>query len=391
MSRKPSGGPPHAAWLEVDARRIERNMRAIRALVAPAKFMAVVKADAYGHGAVLAARAARRAGAIAVCTFGAAEAREVSTVGTPVLNLSYPFPWDVPALVDLGVEQSVWDVASAARLDKEASRRGRHVRVHIKIDTGMNRVGVPAARALELARRIRAMPGLEVAGAFTTLAERKGENESQIRLFDSTCDRMRREGIDIPLRHAATSAGLTHPAAWFDAVRVGIACYGFGKEAEGRRRGGTAPAIRLLARVIDVKRLSPGETSGYGDLFRARRPMTIAVASAGWADGLFRALSNAWRAEVRGRPVPLVGRISCNHCYLDVTGLAVEVGEPAVLLGGALNSFEAAARTIGTSIYEVTTRLPRTLARVSVGSARMGSRSRERTGRRANDRYTRRG
>jgi len=358
--------PAAAAWLEVDVGRIERNMRAIRRLVAPAKFMAVVKANAYGHGAALAARAARRAGAIALCVFGVREAEEVRRLGLRVLNLAYPFGEDAAAVARLGVDQSVWDRAAAERLSSAARRRGQRIGVHLKVDTGMNRVGVPAAGAVDLARRICAMPGLSLAGVFTTLAERKGENEAQIRTFDRTCVAIQRAGIEIPLRHAATSGGLKYPSAWFDAVRVGIACFGFSKEAEGGRRGGTAPALRYLARVIDLKRLSSGETAGYGDLFRARRPMTIAVVSAGWSDGVFRALSNVWRGEVRGRSVPLVGRISCNHCYLDVTRTPVRIGEPVVLMGGASNSFEAAAESIGTSIYEVTTRLPGTLPRVGI-------------------------
>lgn len=365
MSREPYQGPPHSAWLEVNARQIERNVRAIRAEVAPARLLVVVKANAYGHGADLAAAAARRAGAIGVCVFGTDEAREVAEAGIPILNLSYPFPWDVPELVRLGVRQSVWDRPSAARLDAEARRRGgAPVEVHLKIDTGMNRVGIPADRAVELAHQIRAMPGLRLGGVFTTLAEREGETQAQIRLFDRTCLRMQREGIDIPLRHAATSAGLRHSSSWFDAVRVGIACYGFGGEQHDRRGAQTAPAIRLFARVIDVKHLTAGETAGYGDLFRASGPMTVAVVSVGWADGLFRALSNVWRAMLRGRPVRLIGRISCNHCYLDATGRSVSVGEPVVLMGGPSNSFEEAAQTIGTSIYEVITRLPRTLPRV---------------------------
>lgn len=366
MSPERRKEPPYAVWLEVDARQIERNIRAIRAEVAPARLLAVVKANAYGHGAALAAAAARRAGAIGICVFGVEEAREVKGIGASILNLSYPFSWDVPEVVRLGLQQSIWDLGSAIRLNAEARRLGgAPVEVHLKIDTGMNRVGVPAGRAVELAHQIRAMPGLRLAGVFTTLAERKGETGAQIRLFDRTCARMNREGIDIPLRHAATSAGLRHPSAWFDAVRVGLACYGFEGGKEGKRRAPTAPAIRLFARVIDLKRLSAGETAGYGDLFRARRPMTIAVVSAGWADGLFRALSNAWRVEIRGRPARLVGRISCNHCYFDATGMQVAVGEPVVLMGGSSNSFEVAARTIGTSIYEVATRLPRTLPRIS--------------------------
>jgi alanine racemase len=351
---------PHAAWLEVDVGRIERNIRGVRRLVKPRGIWVVVKANAYGHGALLAARAARRAGAIGVCTFGLDESLEVLPLWSKVLNLAYPFEWDIPELVEMGIEQSVWDAASAIRLDREARRRRKSVGVHIKVDTGMNRVGVPLTRAVELAHQVQALPGLDLRGVFTTLAERKGMTEAQLTAYRGICDRIETEGIRIPMRHVASSAGLKVRGAWFDAVRVGIACYGF---TDTR---GTKPGVRYKARVVDIKRLKRGETAGYGDLFRATRPTTIAVVSAGWSDGLFRSLSNAWKAEVRGKTVALRGRISANHCYLDVTGTGSEprVGDVATLVGGRTNGWEEAAQVAGSSIYEILTRLPQDLPRV---------------------------
>jgi alanine racemase len=338
-------------WLEVDAAAIERNIRSLRRRVRPAGLIAVVKANAYGVGAGIVARAAERAGAVVLCVYGTDEARALGRRRIPILNLACPFGAEAAEVVRLGLEQSIWDVSTAERLDRAARRRGARVNAHVKIDTGMNRVGVPWARAGDLIKKVISMGGLRLRGAFTSLAERPEETAEQIRRFREAC-----RGFDIPLRHVAATAALGRRAARFDAVRVGLACLGY--QARGVR-----PSVRLRARVVDVKALGRGETCGYGELFRARRPMTIAVLSAGWADGLPRALSNRWRAELRGRTLRVVGRVSANHCYLDATGMRPEVGEVATLLGGRTTSIEQAARVAGTSVYELLTRLPSRLHR----------------------------
>jgi alanine racemase len=348
--RRPSGlkNKPHSAWLELDADRLQRNIRSILEKVQPARLIVAVKANAYGHGTALAARAAVRAGAMAVAVFGRSEARAAIDEGAAVLNLAYPFEWDVPELVSMGVMQSVWDEAAAARLDQEARRRKTRVAVHLKIDTGMRRVGVPVERAEDLARRIRSMSGLKLAGLFTTFSERSGDAKAQQRGFERAC-----RAIDPDsklLKHAATTGGLNKPELYYDAARVGLACYD--------------SVLRLRARLIDIKRLEPGETCGYGELFKAERPMTIGVASCGWADGLARGLSHRWRAEYNGRTVPVVGRISANHSYADLTGLKPRVGDVVTLLGGSSNSIPDAAQTLETSVYEVLTRLSPTLPRI---------------------------
>lgn len=358
---------PYATWLVLDRKGLVRNWRAVRRAVRPARLIAVVKANAYGHGAVESARAAEQAGASMAAVFGLAEVLAVTrALRIPVLNLAYPFPWEIPALVASGARQSVWDSLSAVRLAAEARRQGTAVGVHLKVDTGMNRVGVPASRAVELAHEIASLPGLWLDGVFTTLAERGRRDAVQIETFEEVTDRMKQEGIAIPMRHVTSSAGLGAGRERFDAARVGLKAYGFATCPGGPRLKGTAPVLKFYARVIDVKELWPGETCGYGGLFRAKHRMTVAVVAAGWADGLFRSLSNAWRAEIQGRVVPLIGRISANHAYLDVTRVpGVSVGMPVLLFGGRHTSWEDAAQAAGTSVYEVLSRLSPHLPRVA--------------------------
>lgn len=340
---------PFSSWLELDLKRLVQNIRELRARVRPARFILAAKANAYGHGTALAAQAARRAGAMAVAVFGPPEARLAT--GIPVLNLSYPFRWDVEELVSLGVSQSIWDLDGARRLDREARRRRKRVGVHLKIDTGMRRVGVPVDRAPDLARAVRMLSGLKLAGLFTTFSERSGDAVSEQALrFERVC-----AAIDpnrTLVRHATTSGGLERTEAYFDAVRIGLAAYRL------------HPVLKLKTRVIDVKPLQPGETCGYGELFQAEHPMTIGVVSCGWADGLARGLSHQWRAEFDGATAPLVGRVSANHSYVDLTGRSPRIGDEVTLLGGPSTSFEDAAQTLGTSVYEVLTRLSPSLPRI---------------------------
>lgn len=325
----------HRAWLEVRLDLIHRNIREITREVAPLKLIAVVKANAYGFGAGPMARAAERAGAIGVAVFGLREAEEVRRAGVRglVLNLAWPLPSEVRRLNALRVSQSVWSL--------DIARKFR--RVHVKIDSGLRRVGVPWNRAAAFAERVG-----RVEGVFTTLAEIPGFNAVQMRRFAEAASTF--NGVE--WIHAETSASIGASRGVCNAARIGLALF--------TRRNAAA----LKAAIVDVKEIEPGEAVGYGGLFRARRRSKIAVVSCGYSDGLWRSLTNRWKVLIRGRLCPAVGRVSVNHFMVDVTGVSARPGDVVTVVGGERNSFDELARVAGTVDYEVYTRLPPTLPRV---------------------------
>ncbi|MDR1996715.1 MAG: alanine racemase, partial [Candidatus Margulisbacteria bacterium] len=274
--------------------------------------------DAYGHGAVPVARRLWRAG---VNYFGVAwlsEAAELRAGGitAPILLLSQPDPGYIARIAELDVVQTVYDYAFVERLNAAA---GRRVKVHIKVDTGMNRIGVKPEHLPELLLKIKDLPRIEVEGLFTHLACLDDSARRQLALFDSCAAAARQLLPEIKYLHAASSmAALQFPEAHYSMVRLGIALY----------RG----ALTLKSRVVAVKTIQPGETVSYGATFVAERPTRIATISIGYADGLSRLLSNRGAVLIRGRKSPLRGNICMDMCMAEAAA-DVEAGDEVVIIG----------------------------------------------------------
>jgi alanine racemase len=383
---------PRPTIAEIDLSAIRDNLRAIRSLIGPAvEIIATVKADAYGHGAVPVARALAAEGVkqfgVALVEEGAA-LREAGIAGE-ILVLGALLPEDAPEVVRHELEAAVSDLDFARRLDEVSRRvarrgeRGRPTGVHVKLDTGLGRLGFPPERALDAFRELADLRGLRLVGAMThfSSADEAGEGaeftRGQWAAFLKIRQAVAAAGIQVPLWHAAGSAAiLLHPDSHLDAVRPGIALYGGVPAAQVPpfARAGKPMKLRqamtLKTRIALVRDFPPGATLGYGRTFRTARPSRIAALPIGYADGFSRANSNRGQALVRGRRVPIVGRVSMDIVLVDVTDApGAAAGDEVVLYGRqgeAEISIVEAAATIGTISYELMTALTARVPRVYV-------------------------
>lgn len=369
----PSLAALRGAWVTVDLRAIAANVRRLRSWLPPhTHLMAVVKADGYGHGSLAVAQTAISAGADAVAVATVSEGIRLRQAGTrnPLLLLSLiqAEAFETAIANDLQITVSTFDALDLA--SRIASGMGAVAKIHLKIDTGMTRVGAPPEEAAELVRRALELPGVELRGFFTHLATAEeadpGPTEAQLARFEAAV-----VASALPpgtLRHAANSAAtLYHPRSHWDMVRPGLMIYGVAP-AEGRAVPfHLEPALSVTARVTQVRDVPAGTDVGYGRRHRTRAPTRLAILPVGYADGLPRALSNRGHALLHGVRVPIVGNISMDQCVVDVGGLPVQVGDEAVLLGSQGDeriAVEEWAAGAGTIPYEITCGLGRRLPKL---------------------------
>jgi len=334
------------AWAEIDLGALQDNVRTFCEMIGPqTQFMAVVKADAYGHGAVRCAVAALEAGATWLGVATADEALELRAAGieAPILIFA-----EVPetALAEL-IAAHIDLCASSPRFLRAASREaaelGLVARFHLKVDTGMHRIGVAPDEAARVLLEAGELPALELAGVFTHFAtadvEGDWDADLQLRRFEQALASIRAAGIDIPLVHAANSAAtVLIPAARYDMVRVGISLYGLYASEDTPRHVKLRPVMSVKARTTLVKTIATSEGVSYGLTWRAPVPTRIATLPLGYADGMPRRLSNRleFLLERDGCRVTQVGRICMDQLMAEVPeGEAVEVGDTFVVIGRA--------------------------------------------------------
>lgn len=366
------------AWAEIDLDAIRENVRALQGLLPPGtRFMAVVKADAYGHGAGEVAGAAVEAGAWGLGVATTDEGVELRGAGVraPVLLLGPTSPEEAERAIAHDLAVTVFRADAARAVSRAAGMAGRPGRIHLKIDTGMGRIGVGPGEAVALAREISALPRVVLEGCFTHLATADevdlGPARDQLRVFHAALEAIGRAGIAVGLRHAANSAAVVClPEAHLDLVRCGIAVYGVAPAVHLAARVPLRPAMRLCARVVHTKRVQAGTPIGYGHTYRAPRETTIATVPAGYADGYPRLASSAARVVIRGRRLPLAGRLSMDQLTVDAGDAPVAVGDEVELWGQALpvDEVAAAAQTIS---YEVLARVSRRVPRVFIRDGRV--------------------
>jgi len=359
--------PTHA---EIDLSAIAANVALACRLAGPeTRVMAVVKADAYGHGAVPVARVALGAGATWLGVAIPEEAvplREAGIAcGILVLGPIAPDQADLVAAHDL--DQCVSDQAQAEALDRAARARGRVLALHLKVDTGMGRVGLRPREVRRVAEKIWALPSVRLAGLMTHFADAEADEpgfaREQLVRFAEAARELAAAGIPAPLRHAANSAALLFlPEARLDLVRPGIMLYGY--HPRGPRGGPESPlrpALRLRTAISQIQDVAQGESVSYGRTFVAPRDLRVATLPVGYADGCGRLLSNRGRVLIRGQRVPIVGRVCMDMTMVDVSGFPdVRVGDEAVLIGrqGADEiTADEVAELQGTISYEVLCRI----------------------------------
>lgn len=352
-----------SAWAIVDLDAVRANVGRLVDLVAPAEVCAVVKADGYGHGAVPVARAAVEAGAtwLAVAHVSEGEALRSGGLDVPVLVLSEPDPDLLPTAAALDLSVTLFS-EPGVRAAASAARPGRPVRIHLKVDTGMHRVGVDPDALVPLARLVVDTEGLELDALFTHLAVADEPDDPftalQLDRFDAALSDLAAAGIDPRLRHAANSAGaIAHPRSRYDLVRCGIAVYGIAPSPETAGTLPLEPAMTVGARVTQVKTVAAGETISYGRRHRVETDTRIATVALGYADGVRRDLfRRGGEVLLGGRRCPIVGTVTMDQLMVDCGDLAVEAGDSAVLIGeqcGERITAEEVGDRLDTIGYEV--------------------------------------
>ncbi len=366
--------------------RLKSNIAAVRTRVGPGvKICVPIKADAYGHGAVRIAVAAIRAGAEYLAVASPQEGIELRESGivAPILLLSLPIPEELPQILENGITPLIADaefareVAAAARENYEAS--GERSPVHLKIDTGMGRIGCEPENAARLAEEVASMPELSIEGTATHLAvadslaqEDIAYTEAQIARFERAVASIRNAGIDPGIVHAANSGGVAlHPGSWFDMVRPGILVFGYPPAPELADRVPVKPVMELETRIVFLKKALKGQSISYGRAWTADRDTTIATLPVGYADGLPRRLTNKARVLIGDREYPLVGRICMDQCMADLgPDSDAKRWDRAVVFGPDPRgpSAEDLAKELGTIPYEITCGINRRVPRVYLDS-----------------------
>jgi alanine racemase len=370
MALVPSAFGGRPTWAEIDLDALAHNVRLLAARAAPSRVWAVVKANAYGHGAIACGRAALEAGAAGLAVICVDEAEELRQAGieAPVLVVGFTPPSDAERVVALQLRPTVGAPELVEALAAAARRAGRTVPIHLELESGLNRHGLAPDALVELAESARALPGIEVEGLFTHFAAaEEGDQRFTRRQFDA----LKAVAARLPFvreRHCSASASvLLDPEMRLDAVRTGLSMFGYrpapwcGTDADLR------PVLSLRAKVARVMEVERGATVGYGRTWAAPRPARIALVMCGYADGYRRGFGNRAHVLVRGRRAPVVGRVAMDMCMVDVTAVpGVSVGDVATLLGRDgdervdADELAALADTISWEILAaVTARVPR--------------------------------
>lgn len=370
---------PRSAWVEVDLSALAQNCRLLRAeLPAGVRLLYVVKDNAYGLGAVAAARTALANGVddLAVFTLGEAEELRSAGIAGPILLLGERLSEELPHVLELGVEPCVGRIEIAEELSRLGQQRGRPVAVQIKINTGMNRFGFPWRTCAEWSTRIAGLSGLDFAGVLSHFAQsdesEKAFARTQLGRFEACVATLRAAGVAPRQVHHCNSGGfLDLPEAHFNVVRVGLLAQGVYPSSVCRRIPGLRPVLSVKARVVAIQELEAGDTVGYGMRWRAERPSRIGLLSLGYGDGYPR-VRNEGSVLIQGRAVPIVGGVTMDALMVDLTEVpSAGVGDEAVLLGrqgdAEITAHDIAALKRSVS-YDVLTGWRSRLPRIHVGS-----------------------
>lgn len=371
-------------WAEIDLAAIQHNTRQVGRLCGPrTTVMAVVKANGYGHGAVPVAQAALAAGAtwLAVASVQEGLALRRAGISAPVLQLGYTPPQALGEAVAAGLSLTIYEAGTLRALQELPLPAP--ARLHLKVDTGMHRLGAPPEEAVQLARMVRSHPNLQLEAVWTHFASADSDpafTREQLATFLEVRDRIRRDGAPRFLSHAANSAGLLRfPESRLDLVRAGLALYGVSPNPEWSDLPELRPALSWRTLVTGVHTVPAGGSVGYGRTWTATEPRRVATLAVGYGDGLQRAQSNRGRAIVRGRLAPMVGMVSMDQAALDVTDIpGVAIGDVVTLIGrdgGSELSASTVAAAVDTISWEVLCAISARVVRRYTGESPRGAKS----------------
>ena len=353
------------AWAEISLGALKHNFRELQKLAKGSEILPMVKANAYGHGLIPISKALIQAGAkfLGVAFVQEGVALRQAGIKTPVLILTPTLSSEIPFLLKNKLTPQVSSVEGAKDISKAARKlRLGLIAVHVKIDTGMARVGVQVGRALQEIEAIHRVPGIQIQGVYTHLATADWADPlyawKQITLFQQALEKINRQGI-APATHVANSAALItyYPQSKGTWVRPGIALYGVYPNPKMKNRIKLIPVMQVKTRVIHIKTLEKGESVSYGRTYKAKKKIKVATLGMGYADGLLRGLSNKGYFLLKGKKVPVIGTVCMDMTMADITHVpGVKVGDVATFFGQDGKDFipvEEQAERAGTISYEL--------------------------------------
>lgn len=362
----------HSTFVEVNLSNLKFNIKQLKKLIGPkVKFMAVVKADAYGHGATEVSRAAIDAGAdhLSVANIYEAITLRKAGINAPLLILSETGKENVSDIIKYDLIQTVYTDELARALSLEAKKQNKTAKIHFKIDTGMGRVGA-TKNAVELLKDISKLDNIRIEGVFTHLARAEEPNGFTKTQIDKFLDLVSKANIDVPIKHAANSAGtLYHKFSHLDMVRVGLSMYGLFPPGGKKDTVDLKPVLQFKTKVVYSKRVPKGTPISYGSTYITDKETNIITLPVGYADGFSRKLSNKGKVLIKGREFPIVGRICMDLTMVNVGDENIDRGEEVILIGrqnGMQISADDVASMEDTINYEVVCRIGKRVPRVYV-------------------------
>lgn len=371
----------YRAWVEIDLDALRYNVRQLKGLLAPStQLMAVVKADAYGHGAIRVAQTALQEGAtwLAIATLGEGIELREAGIMAPILVLgAVNTPQEIRAIAHWKLQPTLYSLEQGQLFADTMQQLGKTLPVHLKLDTGMSRLGAPWEQAIAFVGGVRQLPQLTVASLYSHLATADEPDPTpmlrQQQRFETAIAQLQQHRIPLPPLHFANSAAtLASPRLHYDWVRVGLALYGLYPAPHLTHRIDLKSVLQVKARVTQVKTIPPGTGVSYGHHFVSDRTMPIAVVGIGYADGIPRNLSNRLKVLVRGQEVPQIGAITMDQMMLDISQVPdLAVGEVVTLIGQDGDrkiSAEDWAQQLGTISWEILCSFKHRLPRVSLSS-----------------------
>jgi alanine racemase len=348
------------AVVEVNLDHLAWNLQQIRAIV-QVPIMAVIKANAYGHGLVEVARFLEEEGLGWLMVGKLEEALVLRKAGirSSILNFGPYSKPDCAEIVQNNISQSIYS-EEVRYLHEAALKQNHKAGVHLDLDTGMGRTGIPSKNAQPLISKIASLSGIRIEGIMTTLTEDEKFDLEQLKRLEEVSSQAKKKGIDLGLRHAASSAGILSGSSYhLDLVRPGIMLYGYYPSAKSQQENKLSlkPSLRLLARVIDIRLLSPGDTLSYHRVFVADKAMWVATVGIGYSDGYPTQLAGKGTVMINGKTYPVIASVTANHLMVDLNNSEdVKVGDEVVLLDNSREAELAAAglaELSGLSVYKI--------------------------------------
>lgn len=369
----------HRAWVEIDRTALAHNVQQLKQILAPqTELMAVVKADAYGHGAVRVAQIALQSGAtwLATATLGEGIELREAGIAAPILLLgAINTPEEAIAIAQWKLQPTLCNPQQALVFSKTLTELKQTLPVHLKLDTGMSRLGMPWEQAVEFVQLVRQLSHLNIASIYSHLATADDPDGTVMQLqhqrFQTAITRLKAQGIVPPRLHLSNSAAtLSDRKLHYDLVRVGLALYGLYPASHLQEKVDLKPVLQVKARVTQVKIIPPGTGVSYGYQFISDREMPIAIVGIGYADGIPRNLSNRLQVSLRGQLVPQIGAITMDQLMLDVSSIPdLQVGEVVTLIGKDGKTSISAddwAKSLDTISWEILCSFKHRLPRVSI-------------------------